>query len=760
MAITQNTYTGNGSTVLFSFTFPYLKTTDIKVTLDGTLTTAYTLANATTIQFNTAPGSGVAIRIYRDTDDAALTAQFYPGSAIRSQDLNDNFTQNLYVTQEIANYSVQTDGSRAMEGDLDMGGYKITNLATPTASGDAATKDYVDASSGNGGIPGHTRWRKLASAGQTVFSGTGDYGGVLSYSPVREQVYLNGALQQRNADYSADNGISITFNVALQLNDVVDVVCTNNLVSGTVNDAANINYSGQFIGQNTRTVAAKLADVVSVKDFGAVGDGVTDDTAAIQAAFNSVSGSKGKTIAVKDGAQISVKPSFTATGVAKFEDLTWPQDCNIEYSGPTRESVLHMNNFSTPYQVLPVVTAPWVPSTAYSIGDKRVNGGNAYYCTVAGTSASSGGPSGTGSSIVDGTATWKYITNGLYSSVPVNEQRFSAPYHPGIILDNKTAASYDGVSQPAHSFAASLVAAGGGNPSQYKSIVFAKDGASQWQQISDGATGELTFHHFRPSDQSGRYDRLRFEPETGDISIQRLSASYPLDVSGAMRLSCDRSTDTQMRADNFYRFSGRPSFRLEYKDNSVNNVSTIQLEGATGYQLALNAPDVSGVTAVVALTAGNGSGVVRDVYLDGYYAAWYSGADNVLSLGRSSQRWSVVYAATGTINTSDARAKQQDRSLSDAEKAVAIKAKGLLKSFKFNDAVEAKGDGARIHFGIYAQELADAFTSEGLNPEEYGMFCYDKWDAEYDDDGNEKLAAGDRYGIRYEELLAFIIAAL
>jgi hypothetical protein len=100
MAITQNTYTGNGATVLFSFTFPYLETTDIKVTLDGTITTAYTLANATTIQFNTAPGSGVAIRIYRVTDDAALTAQFYPGSAIRSQDLNDNFTQNLYVTQE------------------------------------------------------------------------------------------------------------------------------------------------------------------------------------------------------------------------------------------------------------------------------------------------------------------------------------------------------------------------------------------------------------------------------------------------------------------------------------------------------------------------------------------------------------------------------------------------------------------------------------------------------------------------------------
>ena len=75
MAVTQNTYTGDGSTVLFSFTFPYLETTDIKVSLDGSDTTAYTLANATTVQFNTAPTSGAAIRIYRITDDTQLAAQ-------------------------------------------------------------------------------------------------------------------------------------------------------------------------------------------------------------------------------------------------------------------------------------------------------------------------------------------------------------------------------------------------------------------------------------------------------------------------------------------------------------------------------------------------------------------------------------------------------------------------------------------------------------------------------------------------------------
>jgi hypothetical protein len=102
MATTYNTYTGNGSTVLYSFTFPYLSKADVKVSLDGVVATAYTLANATTIQFNTAPASGAAIKIYRKTSDANL-AEFFAGSAIRSGDLNNNFLQGIYVSQETVN---------------------------------------------------------------------------------------------------------------------------------------------------------------------------------------------------------------------------------------------------------------------------------------------------------------------------------------------------------------------------------------------------------------------------------------------------------------------------------------------------------------------------------------------------------------------------------------------------------------------------------------------------------------------------------
>jgi len=100
MAQPEISYTGDGTTVLFSFTFPYLDQSHVKVSLNETATTAYTFANATTLQMNTAPEAGVIVRIFRQTTSTSLEAQFFPGSAIRAQDLNKNFTQNLFVTQE------------------------------------------------------------------------------------------------------------------------------------------------------------------------------------------------------------------------------------------------------------------------------------------------------------------------------------------------------------------------------------------------------------------------------------------------------------------------------------------------------------------------------------------------------------------------------------------------------------------------------------------------------------------------------------
>ena len=146
MAVTENTYTGNGSTTNYSFTFPYLKTTDIKVSVAGTVksvTSDYTFANATTVQFNTAPANSAAIRIYRETADTNLSATFYAGSAIKSQDLNDNFTQNLYVTQEVRDDSaLALTNSREHDGD----GTYTTAIAKSTSAVSTANTASTNAS--------------------------------------------------------------------------------------------------------------------------------------------------------------------------------------------------------------------------------------------------------------------------------------------------------------------------------------------------------------------------------------------------------------------------------------------------------------------------------------------------------------------------------------------------------------------------------------------------------------------------------------
>ena len=54
----------------------------------------------------------------------------------------------------------------------------------------------------------------------------------------------------------------------------------------------------------------------------------------------------------------------------------------------------------------------WVASTAYALDDIKRNSGNVYKCIKAGTSDSTGGPSGEGDEIVDNTVTWKYLRDG------------------------------------------------------------------------------------------------------------------------------------------------------------------------------------------------------------------------------------------------------------------------------------------------------------------------------------------------------------
>lgn len=135
----------------YSFTFPYIEREDVKVSLNGTTlaTTAYSFANDTTIQLDSTTANTVTtstkVRIFRDTSLDGLNAEFFSGSAIRATDLNDNFNQTLFVTQEVSDRFVDVNNA-AFSNDISMAGNKITNLGPGVAGTDAVNKDQLDAS--------------------------------------------------------------------------------------------------------------------------------------------------------------------------------------------------------------------------------------------------------------------------------------------------------------------------------------------------------------------------------------------------------------------------------------------------------------------------------------------------------------------------------------------------------------------------------------------------------------------------------------
>lgn len=156
----------------------------------------------------------------------------------------------------------------------------------------------------------------------------------------------------------------------------------------------------------------------------------------------------------------------------------------------------------------------------------------------------------------------------------------------------------------------------------------------------------------------------------------------------------------------------------------------------------------------------------RSVSVDTIAGGVIPGSDNSHKLGSAAARWQEVFCANPAINTSDGRLKTEVSEVTEQERLVAVSLKGLLRSFKYTQSVQEDPEGARIHFGVIAQEVRDCFISHGLDPEMYSLFCKDEWwvmDGEVFYPGQVKPAEAEYrylYGIRYDELLCFIVACL
>ena len=102
-------------------------------------------------------------------------------------------------------------------------------------------------STANPSVATLTRYRFVATGGETSISGIDANGNLLSYVAGFEQVYLNGVLLVRGQNYTATNGSSITGLTALAASDSVEILTFSQFTLSNAVDQNLVNAKGDLI---------------------------------------------------------------------------------------------------------------------------------------------------------------------------------------------------------------------------------------------------------------------------------------------------------------------------------------------------------------------------------------------------------------------------------------------------------------------------------------------------------------------------------
>jgi hypothetical protein len=283
-------YPGNGSTVTFTVPFPYLLRAHVKLYYGLSLQSGgytqlladgvnYTWTSATQVQLSAAPVVGQTLSIRRETPTTSRLVDWNDGSALTADALDTADLQNFYAIQEHKDY-IEVLGINPNTNVTD-GSITANKLSTDAVTTVKIQDGAVSSSKIQDGAVTSAKIQDAA-----VTSGKIQDGAVTS-GKIQDGAVTSGKIQDGAVTSAKIQDAAVT---SSKIQDGAIVNADVNVAAGIV--ASKLAFTQSGTGATTRTVESKLRDVMSVKDFGAVGDGVANDTTAIQAAIDASYGKK------------------------------------------------------------------------------------------------------------------------------------------------------------------------------------------------------------------------------------------------------------------------------------------------------------------------------------------------------------------------------------------------------------------------------------------------------------------------------------
>ena len=292
-------YTGDNSTTSYSIPFSYRATGDLTITLAGSATTAYSLnAAGTTLTFNTAPASGVAIEIRRTTSQTTRLTDYASGSVLTENDLDTDSEQAFFMSQEAIDDAGDVIKLSNIDFQWDTQNKRLKNVADPVDNTDAVNKQFISANLPNittvSGIASDvTDVANIASDVTLVANDETDIGIVSTNIASVNTVATNIADVIKVAD-DLNEAISEVETVADDLNEAVseiDTVANNITDINTVGNSTNINNITLVAGQisPTNNISTLAGLTTEIGQVAAIDSDITD-VANINSEVSTVAG--------------------------------------------------------------------------------------------------------------------------------------------------------------------------------------------------------------------------------------------------------------------------------------------------------------------------------------------------------------------------------------------------------------------------------------------------------------------------------------